>query len=444
MIKKDVLLIQNLVALFLIINMYSIVKSLSGLFFALIIQLILFFITCKVDTSLSKYLLYGWIFGLLILSLVYIGYKDHNGIPYFTAAYNDDQKFEKYAVEYNLGNYNFISFKYNNFTHYNIQYAIYIQILSWFIDFGNLFDGYSTILPRLFNILLILLQMLFIYSSCNKLYNFNKTQNKVLLSFLAFFPNIYYLGSFVFRDTLCAFLVVLMFWGVIKLKEKKIYILLCLFDIFILFYLRELLAYFCLFILFILIFKESKSKVRFGLVIVFISIAFVMHENIYLLLMNGLGRAADFTENAISYNSMSMTSRIAGVPILPFGILFRMIYGFITPFSTIKELFISDETFFYTSIHFIVNIIGTLALLCCIPKITMSFKKFDIVNLMMCFMVIFFCCSFVFRHMLLVYPFVFICIARESGTFIKKETRQFSIIYIFIIIIFYLSINFLS
>jgi len=393
----------------------GIMQSMSVLCFLLVMNLLLFIMLNNADQDIVIYYYIAIIFGISIMLMTYYAHDIKYGTPYYTAYMNDDQVFEMKALEMNKNNvWNFIEWKTTNiYLEYNLQYSLYLVVISALYSFGNFFDGYHTILPRLLNIYLIVYSMKLLEIIVKREYNLSKIPKKMLFSFMALFPSLYYIASFVFRDILAMFLIIASFcagicyYKSIRTISSIFYLVTYGFASWLLFYVREFAAFVAIIIGLIYVMKKHIKKETHQTAILILLFGLLLSSQfIYFYFEKGLETFEYYSEYRIS-NESSLLSVFVNAPLLPFGVILRCIYGFITPLPSAGGL-LSGDSIFYSCVYSLLGL-GT-AILLVMSLFALKRLKDRLTIVFMIVYTIFFV-SLTFRHQVLYYPFLFLLIA---------------------------------
>jgi len=101
-----------------------------------------------------------------------------------------------------------------------------------------------------------------------------------------------------------------------------------------------------------------------------------------------------------------LSRTVLSIPLIPFGLFARSLYGIATPFPNFFGLFRSTNSFLYDLLYVSIYF-GTILQLLSLPVVIRRVMKFDWVSI--CFILFFSLYSlgtFTFRHLLFVYPFM--------------------------------------
>lgn len=418
----------------ILLTIISITYSNFGILVVGLLGLIILCFTVNKDKSTYAQLGVIVTIAFIVMMFQYVGLIQKFGIPYYGGDDENFQMWGHYLVQQNV--YRFSDIPYMQGMYWAKGYCLilaYIERLMLF--FGN---SYHTVAPRILNIYLWLAAVMMVYKIvANRL---TGRWKKVMLYAVGLFPNAIYISSFVYRDSLVCFLMVLFYFCLIKLFNPAVFssdgkiagkrnIIVGLFGIvlsvFLVFYVRTQLLYPMLLIavFVITVSKIERKNVRIAVVILAAVIGLVL-----LLLLGGMDLFLDMSEDyAIKRADQNgLSSIVFSQSLLPFGLILRFIYGFMVPFP--GEIFNLDFFNFplYSVEQFFICM-GTVLQILVAPYVIRRIKKFDIEALT--FAIVYFsivCVTFTFRHFILMYPFLAILVLPEiSNTPTKEQHRLF-------------------
>jgi hypothetical protein len=216
----------------------------------------------------------------------------------------------------------------------------YVYIVTLFYGFGSVFDGYHTLLPRIFNIYLLVLIAIYTQKIFLE-YSVNLKVSRKLLYFVFLYPVLLFISSHVFRDTLVGLLVILIVFYSIRLKTSKISVL------FILLFMLSLLTLrtgaFLMMMLVIPIITLDKK-------LIYTFFPFIILPTLIAILYFKSGYLLDYTERSLSTYDALNSERMGGIGQKIFdlpkylGIIPRTVYLLFTPvpsFINFHQFFIS-------------------------------------------------------------------------------------------------------
>lgn len=318
----------------------------------------------------------------------------------------------------------------------------YYWIIAWIRRLSAPLGGYSTISPRILNIYLWL-------STCTLTCKYiciddpsiNEYVARKIWAALMIFPNALYISSFVYRDTLCVFLVILFVYNFRVLRDHKyeaafFRVLVMVLACYLIFYTRsKLLLLVAGYVLtyFLLGNKNSYMWLKRIILVMFFLVAgvFAIRGEIG----DYISAYTYYTLNAEGTGFASGLSNIVfRTPLLPFGFILRSIYGMMVPFpgEILQDIFIAYPI--YSLMRFFIYL-GTIFQIIFIPFLVKSFKRLEknaIMWLLTYWMVIL--VTFTFRHFILVYPFlaveIYYGIKDEDAAVIKSNILKMFLIII--------------
>lgn len=403
--------------LFVLYNVFllffiSLVASNMGIFLIGILGLTVFMISSHGIgyREYKKYVFYVSV-AFIFMFLLYHALIQKYGIPYYGG---DDQNFEEYGKL--LYNQDILYFKDIPYIQ-GMWYAKgYVLVIAWIERISNLVGEYSTWSPRILNIYLWMSISAIVYKKI-KIKVDMKTSEKAL-TVLALFPNALYISSFVYRDTLVCFLIVV---GVTAFEKcidtiaaKKINfipsaILVCV-SLYFLYYIRLQICFVMLVIFAIKFFigRIDLSQITDAKKLLILSISALV--SIFLLqALGGLDLLSSSSESYTNYRfsgNEGLSRIVFSFPIFPFGIIVRFLYGLISPFpgGLLKLNYISEPL--YSGIQAIV-FVGTIFQFFLLPYLFSGLKKVNYSALKFAIMFLsIVITTFTFRHFIMVYPFM--------------------------------------
>jgi len=429
-IPLNFFLINNLILLIILTISSYVLKSLSVFCFGIVTQILVNSLVIGSNYEKMKYIYLSYIYGIIFTNTMYFALIANHGVPYINARGSDDLWFEKQA--FLVANQNISSIDFFKMVMPGIQpqYKLYIWILSKLVDFGSIFDGYHLFMSRQLNIILIVLICNMLYFIVKKEYyrQISSSEQKRFFIALAIFPNFYNIASYTFRDILSLFLVITLVWALTHIKYDKfamkyVYIIIAIFAIILQFYVRKFLMYAMIVIvlLYLIDLIPSKYRIICDICVVMVVISFVLFFRlvIYSIFEDGMDLIRFYSEYRINESHSELVSIFMETPILPFGIFLRFIFGFIQPNPSLSYLF-EEYAFLYSVILTFIGI-GTLYLLSQMPYAIKGFlKPFDKLSMTFLLLYTLFLSSLTFRHLVLIYPFLFLLIARGRENKINK------------------------
>lgn len=453
-IQKTILLFSKLLvySIPLLISIYS--KNLGILIFGLACNCILFYITSKYSEIKKIYILI-LLFQMIFMLLIYFGEFYQYGIPYFNGG-SDDLTYEINAqqlVELKVYSINQAKDLVLGEHHNSPGYPIF---LSYIIRIMSCFGEYNTFIPRLLNIYLFIISLVILEHISEILLNFNKLKKSYLSIVLGFFPTIAYINSHIFRDTLLFLLVISSFFIMLKLFDIKnkvhrygiTFILLsCLASIYVL---RQIMLIFIIPILIILIiwkqkttvnklkeylFKNKNKNILYLIIAIFmISIAIPF---LYNILQKFIIYYTTYNQIILENNADGFSSIIFSAKLLPFGVILRTLYGIVTPFPDIyailnllKEFNLFDLVMTFLSVGTIIQIYMASFI------VTKKNIKSTVFIIFVIFYMVYILTTFTFRHLIFVYPFMFMLTIQTFTNQNKKQNIKYISLVTILIILF--------
>lgn len=402
---------------------------------------------------------------LISLLLVYNANLNTFGNSYYGGG-SDDRTYERLAI---------ISYQLNLFTPSQIigtvlsEYdvgALYYSFIALLVLFSQQFDGFSTWLPRLVNVFLLLgssMLLLNLFDRVNKKISF-----LAIITFLIF-PLTQYVNSHVFRDTLNLFLVVFLVWLIIQLKfqlkpfkllliRNSTLIFLIIVTVYMIYFLRRNTLVYAIAILGLMFLDWIKpwivyviaylklKNIRIIMVLAFLSLGGVIGTIVLSRVVNLEYYIETYTQYRTELGMNGLSRFVFQMPILPFGLPVRFLYGLITPFPFINRIMIGfsslnvDTWMNLMSIGVGIVFFGTPYLF------TRLMRKDWISNSFLVIYVSIILTTFTLRHMIFFTPFMLFLIWDQFlMTSVKKRKQLFllsSILFV-VLMIFYLLLRML-
>ncbi|NLK13080.1 MAG: hypothetical protein GX312_05735 [Candidatus Phytoplasma sp.] len=382
--------------------------SFSVLILQIFMGLITLYFCYKTDYKTAKLWLTIFSISMLFVFLVFSANQLYYGEPYYIGG-SDDLKFEQWGFDaYNYGIYNPSKLKELRIIDQFHNSPFFVAYMAGLIRFSELFDGYSTFLPRVANVYYLLWICMILKYFLNKYTDLEeKTINYSLILF-AFMPNIQYINAHIFRDTFSLLQVLLIALSFDFILSKKRYF----FKIFsIIFFI--LLSYFAYY-------TRASSLLFAGVIILLIISALYRIKTRYIIIgiiplvlasnLIEIFQIRYFIEHYSSYVSNmagdGLSRFVFNRPLLPLGIFFRGIYALISPFPNFFGLFNDTSKLLFDFIQLLIYL-GVLIQIFAIPFIIKRTLKFDWLALAFSswFLAII-ASTFTFRHFLFYYPFM--------------------------------------
>jgi len=188
------------------------------------------------DKKLIKWINISIVLFYCIMLLTYSGWILAEGVPYMGGG-TDDLRFEQYGkLYYSNGWYNFTQ----NYG-YSTNTRLYVSFISVLNKISNIFGGYHTLIPRIYNGFFEVWIIIILYSLIIKRYGINRNDAIMVLMILILNPYFKYINSHVFRDTmsLLLFFIVIYLFHLLQNKPKNFgYIIAIIIFMFLSYYLR--------------------------------------------------------------------------------------------------------------------------------------------------------------------------------------------------------------
>lgn len=373
----------------------------------------------------------AFILGSLVASLIYYGYIRDYGIPYWLPGL-DDISLENDAFQCVSKGYYSVWDMVNGNTTREITHNAkgYVIFLSYLIRFGILFDGYHTMVPRIINVSILNLSALFI----TRLYldKFPKMGKMACCLYLAIslFPNSLYVSSHVYRDTIAATILTIAYFICFSCTKRR-HVLFRIAGICFLLYegywIRGTLVAFIAAIIIVrllpdyVVSKKTPKGVRvkslaFSALILIVVIAALMQFG------DTLTRYVEGYGDYIVDGGSGILAAVYRLPLVPFGTIARLLLYLIMPFyySIVfnpLSWFASTQNLFDVLIS-----IGTCVLVAHYLYLVRAFSKDrKIVYIIILFLLAISLTTSGYRHILMVYPFIFYAVAEGRSSIDKAS-----------------------
>jgi hypothetical protein len=399
----------------IIITMIFFVIVSSVLTFSLavfVVQLFLASITISMimrkNYKTAKLYVVIFIVSLIFVFLLYMANDMYYGSPYYVGG-SDDVNFEyEGRVIIDSGIYNPSEILESGIIGRTNNAPFFSLYISFLIRFSELFGIYSTFLPRIMNVYYLMWVCMILEYLLKKHANFTDKKTDISIALFSLTPNIQYINSHVFRDTfnlLQILLIVLLFDKLVRKNnfvKKILYMGLLAFLLYITYYTRKNALVFAGAICLLVLAEKIKIKKRYIFIIV---IPIVMLSG-FLDTIRLKYFINTYSNYVLGIAGDGLSRFIFRQPLLPFGIIYRTLYAFITPFPNFIGLFNEPTRILFDFIMLLIYC-GVVIQILFIPFILKRSSKFDWLSLS--FLIWFLgiiATTFTFRHVLLYYPFM--------------------------------------
>lgn len=383
MLDNSAIKSQSKILLFIMLICIVIISSIISLSFSVfVIQMFLMFITIilisKKEYKTIKLYIIIFCISMCFVFIVYCANNIKYGNSYYIGG-SDDLLFEKQGLDI------FYSDLYNPQEILDLgiidrwsKHSFFVVYISILIRISELFDGYTTLLPRIINVYFLLWICMILEYLFRKYAFFTEEKINITITVFALTPNIQYINSHVFRDTFNLLQILLIIVLVDKLLYNKRYIrklfivAILIVVIYTTFYTRpNTLAFAGIISIFIM---AEKMKIKKTYILIAL-IPIVIFSNFLEII--GLSR---FIKAYNEYNLISagdgLSSYIFRQPTIPFGIILRAFYAFITPFPNYFGLFKETSSILFDIVSFLIYT-GVLISALFIPFLLKRLLKLD-------------------------------------------------------------------
>lgn len=402
-------------------------KTLSILVFTFIGLVTVLIISRKLSDNIFKKLLIVLWIQIIFMLCLYISLQLKYGAPYFMGG-SDDLFIEK-AGKYIINqNYLFpYQLEQDSFFSYNPA-TNFLWLFSYLMRFSNIFGSYNTFCYRILNCFFLQALGILVFKFVNnKKIIEKKLSNKLFLA-ITLFPNCMYITSHVFRDTLSILLLFSAFYIIFVneniFQNKKVFKTLSLLIIVSLlaYLLRTQNIFYIISFMFIKLFlgdKKIRAKNAILVLCLFVFLFFIFEK------LGVIDSFLKYNEQHTDYLegwTNGIENKIFALPLFPFGFITRLLISFVSPMPTyILKVFTVEKNFWgFLNLIISLGIIGQIYFL---PYLFKNIKRIDYLTLS--YLIILFSVvttTFGFRHFIMLYPFMFMLIAREYSK-TKVSTR---------------------
>ena len=382
-----------------------------------------------------------------ITIIITCGEQVQYGEPYYLGG-SDDLNFENYARLCITNGYYSPMQVYKHFYWYNS--VGYLWFLSWIMRLADFFGGYVTIIGRFANVFLLIILSTKCYEYFISKNIFSYKENIKIFYIVALFPNMIYITGHVFRDILSVLCVYECFYlseKILQSREKKeVYdkntyisvLLIILFVALAMFVRVQNIMIIGLLIFVNYFFRKKMTRNRLLSLIIFGILCGVFILNIFITELN--------TYTSYYYSYMSdrqdgLSHFIWSLPLFPFGVVVRSIYGLVSPFPNA----LVDIFRMFDSCSVFINVLISLGVLFQIYKLPYLLKNiaynrdqntfFWAINFLIVVST-----TFTFRHFCYIYPFFWPLVYREYYLTDKSQKKKcfvfVSLLFIFLAIIY--------
>ncbi|MCI8546231.1 MAG: hypothetical protein HFJ44_03255 [Clostridia bacterium] len=357
----------------------------------------------------------------IFIFLVFYGNIQEYGAPYYHGG-SDDLDFEIYTMEFIKNNYIW-PWEYKGIHNAKGMLSLFASL----IRISNIFETYHTLAFRLLNMDILICISIILYKICRRDLRMSKKVSLICMLTMGLLPNSLFLTSFVFRDTICCFLIITFFSfsldfikkedsETIFTKKRFVALFMMLFISFCGYWIRKELFYLNILIFIVSLIGNRKIGVKEVLIsfCIVIMLLFVFYRiGILDFFLNKMERYRIYHTKLINENGSNYLYRMIFLtPLLPFGIIYRILFGLVSPLPTgiLKILSFNSGL----SVCDFLIALGSLFQIIMLPFLVISFKKIDKYHIL--FLLIFLpivISTFTFRHFILLYPFLFILVYRS-------------------------------
>ncbi|WP_372995839.1 hypothetical protein [Lutispora sp.] len=409
-----------LINIIILLTLCLIFSNISILVIGLLGLLIVTQTAKKEDSKIYGYMAGIYLAAVFLMLILYYGYMAQYGTPYYLGG-SDDLAFEKTAEYILQAGYHLPNELLNEPSLYYHSAKGFLWLLSWLIRFCDIFGGYHTIAYRILNIYFLMTLGIFVYKYFSSKYDFSNKQNLVLLLAVTMFPNAQYISIHVFRDTLNILILFVIFviWDICSSKEKlsKIMIIktlsITLILTYVSFWMRAQNLIFIAAIVLLNLFLKNKVLTKRTLSVYLGALLVTLIIFSYLGVFKEIIKFNEYYKDYLLETNQGLSQRIFSMNLLPFGILFRIAFGLVSPLPLgilqFTDMFTDIEAFFKVIVS-----AGIIIQIYLTPYLLLNIRRIDKVTIVyIMFFLATVVTTFTFRHFIMLYPFMAILIFRQ-------------------------------
>jgi hypothetical protein len=369
--------------------------------------------------------------------LFYYSLLNYYGEPYYVGG-SDDKMYELWSLDilYSEKWYDPVYITENGYLPFGHNSPLYVVILSFLRIICSVFDTFHTIIPKLFNAALLASSSCLVFRISK---NFFKEKNSKIIAFVyGLYPIVLSIANYTFRDTLIAFLFVVVIYLAEKTKLNLLSfsftLLIVVIISFLMFYLRELYVpvLISIFIIRCYMRRENITSLKLTTIIILFVILIFVTQFFDISHSQLEKKFANYTTYRAEELSSGFGKILFNLPLFPLGIFFRYFY-LLMPFNVFVEF---SSAFF---------VFGSIVQYFCVPfflygsyLVFKTHKSFQIyIAFTHLILIMISITSFTWRHLTIIYPF-FIMIIIETILLTNKKKIYNIVIFttIFLSILF--------
>jgi len=285
--------------------------------------------------------------------------------------------------------------------------------LAWMVQFGELFTGFTTFMPRIANVYFLLWSAMLFEHFLRRFTNFADKEIRFTIAGFTLTPNILNINSHVFRDTFNLVLIFLILFAFERLMANKrltrtaasLLVLAVLF--YITYYTRQMSVVLAVGLMVIVIISRFKHRQRYWIILLLL---------LAVLLLAMLSEVLEFETDKVEYyidtysqylvKETGMSNYIFNQPLLPFGIVMRFFYCLLCPFPNFLSLFNDPNCVLLDTVRLLIYCVVVCQIVL-IPFILKRLFEFDWLafSFLLCYLAVV-GTTFTFRHVVFYYPFM--------------------------------------
>lgn len=386
--------------------------------------------------KLYLHLIIIFVLQICFVWIVHEGYIGQYGSPYYRGG-NDDIQFEEVSgVLFQQGKYFGFQISNEDIWRASNEYAIFANSRGFLIYLillrgaFSVFGGYSTLIPRLFNMCFLLGAAVLIYRKAGHSNTEKSDKSRLILLYgIALFPNAMYISAHIFRDTIIMFLIVIIYYILSTPSRFKtlrkgtlLYILIVLMLSWVSYTIRrESIVYILVLALALFINKywhllKSRRTISLMLMLMLIltSILYVTGTLDYVF-----KKIQRYEELRLS-SSEGLSNVIFSTELLPIGFILRLAYALISPIPVAFLNIFRGIHSFEDALALFISV-GTLVQITLTPYL-FSWKGQKALRIVFwVYLLSIATVTFTFRHFIMLYPMQGLII---YSSFMNTKPRQ--------------------
>lgn len=372
---------------------------------------------CFCSKAIVPTLLFAFVFGIFVATLIYFGYIADYGEPFWVPG-ADDQVYEQVAIRaYNAG-YVTVFDMFGSSEQYIRQHNAkgWVMYVVYLMRIGDGLDGYHSMVPRVINIFSLNIIGLIVTKCFSERHEVSEKWLVVMLLCAGLFPNALIISSHVYRDTVNALLVASCYFLVLSLRGRKhkiakVFLIVSL--TYMAYWLRAMNVFFIAGLVVVALLPGAIKQLKSNLTILVIAaIALLLGASLFAFNSElFLGYITRYGERITSGESR-FVSLIYGLPLLPLGLPLRIAAYLCSPFY--YRVFF-DPASWLSSTESVTHLVVSMGTVILVAQYAYGFRglKADYrTGLALLVVLVGICISTSgYRHVMMVYPMLLLLIA---------------------------------